>query len=98
VWENFRGLFRAIDLGNEALGVQAYDGGLFEPDPFLDALSVPDEPQRKALVRFWDTCLAELQTVRLLDPACGSGAFLIEAFDQLHCPYQVRGRAAVSRR
>jgi hypothetical protein len=221
VWENFRGLFRAIDRGNEALGIPAYDGGLFEPDPFLDALSVPDEvcrelkllgdydyrapemasageseadtepvvdvdilghifeqsitdleqlradllagdqafeeerkrisrrkregayytppyitryivqealepvigerferlraahqdkakgtavqaledpwvydltkindPQRKALIRFWDACLAELQTVRLLDPACGSGAFLIEAFDQFHRHYQ----------
>ena len=221
VWENFRGLFRAIDRGNEALDIPAYDGGLFEPDPFLDALSVPDEvcrelqqlgdydyrapelasagegepetepivdvdvlghifeqsitdleqiradlaegdpelseakqqlsrrkregafytpayitryivhaalepviearlerlraehqdkakdtavyaledpwvydlaklnaPQRKALVKFWDACLAELQTVRLLDPACGSGAFLIEAFDQFHRHYQ----------
>jgi hypothetical protein len=221
IWESFRGLFQAIDRGNEALGIPAYDGGLFEPDPFLDALSVPDEvcrklkqlgdydyrapeiasagegdaeaepivdvdvlghifeqsitdleqiradleagdrelaeakkrisrrkregafytpayitryivraalgpviderferlrakhqgqakgtaaaaledpwvydlaklnePQRKALVRFWDACLAELQTVRLLDPACGSGAFLIEAFDQFHRRYQ----------
>lgn len=221
VWENFRGLFRAIDRGDERLGIPAYDGGLFEPDPFLDGLSVPDdvcrelkqlgdydyrapeivsagegdpeaepivdvdvlghifeqsitdleqiradleagdpeltaakerisrrrregafytpayitryivhaalepvieerferlraahqsrakdtavyaledpwvydlvklnEPQRKALVRFWDACLAELQTVRLLDPACGSGAFLIEAFDQFHRRYQ----------
>ena len=26
--------------------------------------------------------------LRLLDPACGSGAFLIEAFDQLHAAYQ----------
>jgi len=26
--------------------------------------------------------------VRILDPACGSGAFLIEAFDQLHEVYQ----------
>ena len=219
VWENFRGLFRAIDRGNDSLAIPAYDGGLFEPDPFLDALSVPDEvclalkqlgdydyrspeiatageteaepvvdvdvlghifersitdleqlredlavgdrgleeakrrisrrkregayytpafitryivqealepvieerferlrashqekaegtairaledpwvydlteinePQRRALVKFWDACLAELQTVRLVDPACGSGAFLIEAFDQLHRHYQ----------
>jgi len=26
--------------------------------------------------------------VRILDPACGSGAFLIEAFDQLHAAYE----------
>jgi hypothetical protein len=30
----------------------------------------------------------ELAGIRLLDPACGSGAFLIEAFDQLHAAYQ----------
>ena len=219
VWDNFRGLFRAIDEGNPALDIPAYDGGLFEPDGFLDHLSVPDsicfelkqlgdydyrppdlaatgptegdplvdvdilghifeqsitdleqirhalsaggpeleqarkeisrrkregafytppeitryivretldpviadrferlrryhqeaatgtapavledpwiydldglnEPQRKALVRFWESCLEELQKIRLVDPACGSGAFLIEAFDQFHRRYQ----------
>lgn len=45
-------------------------------------------PQRKALVQFWETWQDELKTVRVLDPACGSGAFLIEAFDQLHTVYQ----------
>ncbi len=29
-----------------------------------------------------------LGSIRILDPACGSGAFLIEAFDQLHAEYQ----------
>ncbi len=29
-----------------------------------------------------------MQTVLLVDPACGSGAFLIEAFDQLHAVYE----------
>ena len=47
-----------------------------------------NEPQRAALVQFWEGWLGELQTVRVLDPACGSGAFLIEAFDQLHAEYQ----------
>ena len=51
----------------------------------LDALS---SPQRSALIRFWDAWIAELQTVRLVDPACGSGAFLIETFDQFHAAYQ----------
>ena len=46
------------------------------------------EPQRKALVAFWEAWQDELKTVRVLDPACGSGAFLIEAFDQLHTVYQ----------
>ena len=29
-----------------------------------------------------------LGSIRILDPACGSGAFLIEAFDQLHTEYE----------
>ncbi len=45
------------------------------------------QPQRKALESFWDTWLDELSKIRILDPACGSGAFLIEAFNQLHREY-----------
>jgi hypothetical protein len=43
IWTNFRGLFRAIDGGNAGLNIPAYNGGLFAPDPGLDALTVPDE-------------------------------------------------------
>jgi hypothetical protein len=43
VWLNFRGLFRAVDEGNAGLNIPAYNGGLFAPDPTLDALQVPDE-------------------------------------------------------
>jgi hypothetical protein len=43
VWRNFLGLFRAIDEGNAGLNIPAYNGGLFAPDPALDALQVPDE-------------------------------------------------------
>jgi len=221
VWENFRGLFRAINVGNTALNIPAYNGGLFADDPDLDRLTVPDEvcryfqaiaaydyrppqeavddtvetadtklvdvdilghifeqsitdlerirneldglterldpekhasrrkkegafytpafitryivgqalgsvledrfetlrrkhaeeaegiarrllanpriydlnalnaPQRAALIRFWDFWQGELATVKLLDPACGSGAFLIEAFEQLYNAYQL---------
>lgn len=46
------------------------------------------KPQRAALIEFWEAWQDELKTIRLLDPACGSGAFLIEAFDQLHATYQ----------
>lgn len=219
VWENFRGLFDAVNRGNAALGIHAYNGGLFADDPALDGLKVSDEVcayfrdlgdydyrpahqaaayapandssglidvdilghifeqsitdlerlrneldglaeptsrdkhktrrkkegafytpafvtryiveqtlggvlkdrfdrlrqvheqaakgaaraaladprvytldklkklERAALVRFWEAWQDELATVRLLDPACGSGAFLIEAFDQLHAAY-----------
>lgn len=221
IWENFRGLFRAIDAGNAGLNIPAYNGGLFAADPGLDTLKVPDEvcahfrelgdydyrpareladededtevrsvidvdilghifeqsitdlerlrqslesggvpvdddqaatrrkkegafytpafitrynveqalggvlkvrfealrkkheseatgtarkpladpnaydlnalnePQRKALIRFWEAWQEELKSLRILDPACGSGAFLIETFDQLHAFYEI---------
>jgi hypothetical protein len=221
IWENFRGLFRAIDAGNAGLNIPAYNGGLFATDPGLDTLKVPDEvcahfrelgdydyrpareladededtevrsvidvdilghifeqsitdlerlrqslesggvpvddeqattrrkkegafytpafitrynveqalggvlnvrfealrkkleseatgtarkpladpnaydltalnePQRKALIRFWEAWQEELKSLRILDPACGSGAFLIETFDQLHAFYEI---------
>lgn len=42
VWDNFRGLFRAIDEGNAGLNIPAYNGGLFAHDPRLDTLAVSD--------------------------------------------------------
>ncbi len=220
VWENFRGFFRSVDVGNAGLKIPAYNGGLFASDPGLDALNVPDDvcalfrdigeydfrparevaesdeageirsvidvdilghifeqsitdlerirqeiesgaitvdettarsrrkkegafytpafitryivaetlgavlkdrfetlrqseqaaatgtatktledpatydlealndPQRKALIKFWEEWQEVLKGLRILDPACGSGAFLIEAFDQLHEHYE----------
>lgn len=43
IWENFLGLFRAIDKGNQQLGIPAYNGGLFALDNVLDALPVSDK-------------------------------------------------------
>lgn len=42
IWENFKGLFRAIDEGSEALGISRYNGGLFKHDPQIDDLHLPD--------------------------------------------------------
>jgi hypothetical protein len=42
VWENFKGLFRAIDEGSEALNISRYNGGLFKHDPLIDDLHLPD--------------------------------------------------------
>ncbi|MEM7445728.1 MAG: DNA methyltransferase [Pseudomonadota bacterium] len=42
VWENFKGLFAAIDKGNHQLDVPPYNGGLFAPDPVVDQLDIPD--------------------------------------------------------
>ncbi len=47
IWDNFRGLFRAIDGGNAALDIPRYNGGLFAPDPALDELTVPDDVCRR---------------------------------------------------
>ena len=57
-------------------------------DPSVYTLDNLKKPERAALVRFWEAWQDELAAVRLLDPACGSGAFLIEAFDRLHAAYQ----------
>lgn len=46
VWDNFKGLFMAIDKGNAGLGIPAYNGGLFAADPTLDSLVVPDDACR----------------------------------------------------
>lgn len=46
IWDNFKGLFLAIDKGNANLGIPAYNGGLFAPDPALDDLIIPDDACR----------------------------------------------------
>ncbi|NJO56469.1 MAG: hypothetical protein HC834_09225 [Rhodospirillales bacterium] len=42
IWRNFQALFRAIDSGSAALNIPRYNGGLFRPDPAVDALDLPD--------------------------------------------------------
>lgn len=220
VWENFRGLFRSVNVGNPSLGIPPYNGGLFAEDPVLESLKVPDDvcryfrdlaeydfrppvevagelngeagkklidvdilghifeqsitdlekirfelegltervglaahterrkkegafytpsfitryiagqaiggvlaerferlrqahiekatgtatqalvdpnayevaklnaPKRAALIDFWETWQEELKGVRIVDPACGSGAFLIEAFEQMYAAFR----------
>lgn len=43
IWDNFKGLFTAINSGNKALSVPPYNGGLFAPDAIVDQLEFPDE-------------------------------------------------------
>lgn len=43
VWENFKGLFRAIDVGSKELKIPRYNGGLFRPDEQINALHLPDD-------------------------------------------------------
>ncbi len=42
VWDNFLGLFQAIDRGSSGLGIPAYNGGLFSENPALDDLELSD--------------------------------------------------------
>src|ERR1039458_1391588 len=60
-----------------------------EADPNAYDLAALNDPQRKALIRFWEAWQEELKRLRILDPACGSGAILIEAFNQLHATYDL---------
>lgn len=43
VWDNFRGLFNAIDQGSETLKIPRYNGGLFRQDNTINALALPDD-------------------------------------------------------
>lgn len=43
IWENFRGLFDAIDKGSSTLKIPGYNGGLFASDNEIDVLSISDD-------------------------------------------------------
>lgn len=43
VWDNFKGLFRAIDEGNNELKIPRYNGGLFREDAVINGLNIPDD-------------------------------------------------------
>ena len=57
-------------------------------DPNAYDLTALNEPQRKALIRFWEAWQEALKCLRILDPVCGSGALHIETFDQFHALYE----------
>ncbi len=45
------------------------------------------QPERVVELAFWRAWLAEFVTIKVCDPACGSGAFLVAAFDSLLAEY-----------
>lgn len=59
----------------------------------LEKHDVPNIPEahhvklRNAQIQVWRDYQDVLRTIKVLDPACGSGAFLIAAFDYLHAEY-----------
>ena len=46
-WENFKGLFRAIDSGNKQLNIPGYNGGLFKEDDDINKLVISEEMCQK---------------------------------------------------
>lgn len=82
-----RDRFEALRLTEEAAATGTAKKPLTDPNAY--DLAALNEPQRKALIHFWEQWQEVMKTLRILDPACGSGAFLIESFDQLHAHYEV---------
>ncbi len=158
IWEQFRGLFVAIDKGNNNVNppINAYNGGLFKYDEILDSLIIKDEifdkirllarydfesdlnvnilghifeqslsdlevikneldgivedkknSKRKkdgifytpeyithyiveqTIGKYLDENPDKLSTIKILDPACGSGAFLNQAHEYLRKRHKI---------
>ncbi len=43
IWENFKGLFKALDTGSDELSIPEYNGGLFRSHPEILALKLTDD-------------------------------------------------------
>lgn len=80
-----RDRFEALRQRHAAAAKGAARSALADPSVYTLDLK---KAERAALVSFWEAWQDELTGIRILDPACGSGAFLIEAFDQLYAAYQ----------
>ena len=78
--------FEALRLQHESETSGTARKALADPNAY--DLTALNEPQCKALIRFSEAWQEVLKRLRILDLACGSGAFLIEAFDQLHALYE----------
>lgn len=52
---------------------------------------VPENDARRGImpddIEYWRRCLAILRNLKIVDPACGSGAFLFQAYDVLEARY-----------
>lgn len=159
VWDEFKGLFVAIDKGNNNVDrpINAYNGGLFAPDEILNKLVIKDEmflpikelsrydfesdlnvnilghifeqslsdleqikneidgttedkknSKRKkdgifytpeyithfiveeTIGRYLEENPDKLDTIKILDPACGSGAFLNQAHEFLKKQHKIK--------
>jgi hypothetical protein len=52
---------------------------------------IPEEHARRGVApddrEYWQRCLDILRNLKIVDPACGSGAFLFQAYDVLEARY-----------
>lgn len=87
----FTGLI--VERTVDALIRERFDGLAIEHKVDPEAREVKDSKRLRA---YWHACLAFLKSVTVCDPACGSGAFLIRAYEALDVHYKsvVRGLAA----
>lgn len=58
------------------------------PEQIEKELKKVEEERTKIELAFWYAWQTTLKTIKIVDPACGSGAFLVAAFDVLHFEYQ----------
>lgn len=66
-WHNFLGLFHAVDKGGSVKPViNAFNGGLFAPDPAIDDLDLDDEPWTVGFKGFGDFDFSEEVNVEVL--------------------------------
>src|SRR5690606_23308472 len=79
---------RFIDLVEEHMATAKGTAKSTLKDPrAFDSLAL-NKPQRNSLTKFWVEWQEILGSFSILDPACGSGAFLIAAFDRLYRAYE----------
>jgi hypothetical protein len=60
-----------------------------------DASKIPERQHKKRTatkIAFWEAYQETLRGFKVLDPACGSGAFLVAAYDRLHMEYDRANR------
>ena len=54
----------------------------------VDPEAAPDPATSPKVAAYWRDCLAALRGMTVCDPACGSGAFLIQAYDRFEDEYR----------
>ena len=59
----------------------------------MDADTAARQPEPEREIAFWQAYLALLGDFTIVDPACGSGAFLVAAFDEMARRYRDASKA-----